>query len=337
MNAESKFTKKDFVPAGEVKWCAGCGDFAILAQVQKVLAETGRSPDEFAFISGIGCSSRFPYYMNCYGLHGIHGRALAIATGTKVANPDISVWVAMGDGDGLAIGGNHFLHAVRRNVNINGVLMDNRIYGLTKGQFSPTSFRGQKTKTAPMGTVENPIDPISLSLSLGGTFVARTTDRSLKHMAEVLRRSYAHEGFSMIQVLQNCPIFNDGAFSNFVGKESAENVLTMVHGEKMIFGLENEKCIVRDGFSPKVAFVAEVDEKDIIVHDEFATDAGLSGFISQMNGNDGLPMALGIFRQIESPAFEMEYRRQNAEAAAASPHKGDLQSLLDSGETWTVS
>ena len=329
MNAESKYTKKDFVPTGEVKWCAGCGDYAILAQVQKVLAETGRSPDEFAFISG--------YYMNCYGLHGIHGRALAIATGTKVANPNLSVWVAMGDGDGLAIGGNHFLHAVRRNVNLNGILMDNRIYGLTKGQFSPTSFRGQKTKTAPMGTVEDPIDPISLSLSLGGTFVARATDRDVKHLGSVIARCYEHEGFGMVQVLQNCPIFNDGAYDAWVGKGSAENVLKMEHGQKMIFGLENEKCIVRQGFSPKVAYVSEVNEADIVVHDEFASDPGLAGFLSQMNGNKGLPMALGIFRQIKAPSYEAEYRRQNDEAYAKSPHKGNLQSLLNSGETWTVS
>ncbi|MDT8445582.1 MAG: 2-oxoacid:ferredoxin oxidoreductase subunit beta [bacterium] len=335
MNAESKYTKKDFVPPGDVKWCAGCGDYAILAQVQKVLAETGISPDQFAFISGIGCSSRFPYYMNCYGLHGIHGRALAIATGTKVANPDLHVWVAMGDGDGLAIGGNHFIHAVRRNVGIKSILMDNRIYGLTKGQFSPTSQRGAKVKTAPMGTVEDPIDPISLSLSLGGSFVARTTDRDVKHMAEVLRRSQEHDGFSMVQVLQNCPIFNDGAFDTWVSKGKEEYVLKLVHGEKMIFGLDNEKCIVRNGFSPKVALVAEVDEKDIIIHDEFATDSGLAGFLSQLNGTNGMPMALGIFRQIDHPAFEAEYRRQNAEAAATKG-KGDLATMLHEGETWTL-
>lgn len=336
MNAESKYTKKDFVPAGDVKWCAGCGDFAILAQVQKALAESGRSPDEFAFISGIGCSSRFPYYMNCYGLHGIHGRALAIATGTKVANPDLQVWVAMGDGDALAIGGNHFLHAVRRNVGIKGVLMDNRIYGLTKGQFSPTSFRGQKTKTAPMGTVEDPVDPISLSLSLGGTFVARTSDRDVKHMGSVLRRAQEHEGFAMTQVLQNCPIFNDGAFDAWATKGKEANVLKLVHGEKMIFGIDNEKCIVRDGFSPKVALVSEVDEKDILVHDEFATDRGLAGFLSQLNGKDDMPMALGIFRDIKAPSFEAEYRRQNDEAAQ-NMGKGDLATMLSSGETWVIS
>ncbi len=336
MNAESQFTKKDFVPTGEVKWCAGCGDFSILAQVQKVLSETGKSPESFAFISGIGCSSRFPYYMNCYGLHGIHGRALAIATGAKVANPALEVWVAMGDGDGLAIGGNHFVHAVRRNVGIKGTLMDNRIYGLTKGQFSPTSFRGQKTKTAPMGTVEDPLDPISLSLSLGGTFVARTQDRDPKHMAEIFRRAHEHEGFAMMQVLQNCVIFNDGAFDDWCTKGKEEHTIKLVHGEKMIFGMENEKCIIRQGFSPKVALVAEVDANNIVIHDEFAADPGLAGFLAQLNGTHGLPMAYGIFRQIKAPAYEAEYRRQNDEAVAKKG-PGNLQKLLNSGETWTVS
>jgi len=334
MNAESKYTKKDFVPTGEVKWCAGCGDFSILAQVQKVLAETGESPDNFGFISGIGCSSRFPYYMNSYGLHTIHGRALAVATGTKVANPDLHVWVAMGDGDGLAIGGNHFLHAVRRNVGIKCVMMDNRIYGLTKGQFSPTSFRGQKTKTAPMGTVEDPIDPVALALSLGGTFVARSVDRNPKHMAEMMRRMHLHDGFAFIQILQDCVIFNDGAFEPWAAKGREANTIILTHGEKMIYGLENEKCIVRNGFSPKIALVSEVNEADILVHDEFATDIGLAGFLAQLNGEGDMPMAYGIFRQIDSPSFESEYKRQNAEAAANTAP--DLQAMLAAGESWTI-
>ena len=334
MNAESNFTKKDFTPSGEVKWCAGCGDFGILSQTLKVLSETGRSPDDFAFISGIGCSSRFPYYVNTYGYHTIHGRALAIATGTKIANPDLSVWVAMGDGDGLAIGGNHFLHAVRRNVDMVCILMDNQIYGLTKGQFSPTSFRGQKTKTAPLGTMEDPIDPVALTMGLNGTFVARTTDRSAKHMHEVITRAYNHKGFSLVHVLQNCPIFNDGCFDEVVGKDTkADATLMLKQGEKMLFGKESEKCIVSTGFSPKVALVADVDEKDILVHDEH--QAGLGHFLAQMQGED-FPTPLGVFIEREAPTIDQEYIAQN-NSEIARKGKGTIASLLNSGDTWEVS
>jgi len=333
MNAESKYTKKDFVPDGPVKWCAGCGDFAILAQTQKVLADTGRSPDEFAFISGIGCSSRFPYYVNSYGFHTIHGRALAVATGVKVANPNLSVWVAMGDGDGLAIGGNHFLHAVRRNVDMVVILMDNHIYGLTKGQFSPTSLRGQVTKTAPTGTVEDPINPVALTLGLNGSFVARSTDRHPKHLSDILMRAYEHKGFSLVHVLQNCPIFNNGAHDLATKKETRDdNSIILEHGQKMIFGAARDKCIVRNGFSPKVAKVSEVDEKDILVHDE--KDAGLGHFLAQMQG-ESFPVPLGVFIERSAPTIDMEYRRHN-DAEMQKKGKGDLQKLLNSGETWTV-
>jgi len=333
MNAESKYSKKDFVPNGPVKWCAGCGDFSILAQTQKVLGETGRSPDEFAFISGIGCSSRFPYYVDTYGYHTIHGRALAIATGTKIANPDLSVWVAMGDGDGLAIGGNHFLHAVRRNVDMVAILMDNRIYGLTKGQFSPTSFRGQKTKTAPTGTVENPIDPVSLTLGLNGTFVARSSDRHIKHMHEMLTRAYQHKGFSLVHILQNCPIFNDGAFELATSKDTRDdNTVILEHGKPMLYGKEKDKCIVRDGFSPKVANVADVAENEILIHDD--KDAGLGHFLAQMQGDD-FPTPLGVFIERESPTIDQEYvSHENSEIERKG--KGTIASLLNQGETWEV-
>ena len=335
MNVEiKKFTKKDFTPDGEVKWCAGCGDFRILAQTQKVLAETGRSPDEFAFISGIGCSSRFPYYINSYGYHTIHGRALAVATGTKTFNPELSVWVAMGDGDGLSIGGNHFLHAVRKNLDIVCILMDNRIYGLTKGQFSPTSLKGQKTKTSPYGTLEKPLDPVALTLGIGGTFVARTTDRNPKEMQRVLKRAYEHKGFSMVQILQNCVIFNDGAFEKETGKEKKDNNLNLVHGEPMIFGMEDEKAIIRDGFNPKVVNVADVDSSEILIHDETAVDPGLSLFLTALDG-PGFPMPMGIIRQIEEPTFDQEAHAQVAEVTAKKG-VGNIQELLNSGETWTV-
>ncbi len=333
MNAESKYKKQDFVPDGAVKWCAGCGDFSILAQTQKVLAATGRSPDEFAFISGIGCSSRFPYYVNSYGYHTIHGRALAIATGTKIANPELSVWVAMGDGDGLAIGGNHFLHAVRRNLDMVVILMDNQIYGLTKGQFSPTSIRGQKTKTAPTGTMEDPIDPVALTLGLNGTFVARTTDRSMKQMSEILMRAYEHKGFSMVQILQNCPIFNDGAHDLATAKATRDDhTLVLEHGQKMIFGKDKDKAIVRDGFKPKVVNVADVNEAEILVHDE--KDSGLGHFLAQMQGSD-YPIPLGVFIERTAPTIDQEYRTSN-DAEIERLGKGTLNNLLHQGETWKV-
>ena len=336
MNTEAKqYTKKDFTPDGAVKWCAGCGDFGILAQTQKVLAELGRSPDEFAFISGIGCSSRFPYYVDTYGFHTIHGRALAIATGTKVHNPDLSVWVAMGDGDGLSIGGNHFIHAVRRNVDMVCILMDNQIYGLTKGQFSPTSLRGQRTKTSPFGTTEDPMDPIAAALGVGGTFVARSTDRNPKHLQEMLRRAYAHKGFSLIHVLQNCIIFNDACFEDYVGKEKADHTLMLEHGKPMIFGKESDKAIVIDGFDPKVVNVADVDSADIAIHDEFAAGEGNANFVNSMSKGGGFPMPLGVIRQIDTPAFDAANAAQLVDVTAKLG-KGDLQTLLNSGDTWTV-
>ncbi|MDH5559929.1 MAG: 2-oxoacid:ferredoxin oxidoreductase subunit beta [Deltaproteobacteria bacterium] len=335
MNIEiSKFTKKDFTPDGEVKWCSGCGDFSILAQAQKVLAETGRSPDEFAFISGIGCSSRFPYYVNSYGYHTIHGRALAVATGTKTFNPDLSVWVAMGDGDGLSIGGNHFLHAVRKNVDLVCILMDNRIYGLTKGQFSPTTDKGQVTKTSPYGTLESPVDPVSLTLGIGGSFVARATDRNPKEMQRIFKAAYEHKGFSLVHVLQNCVIFNDDCFNRETGSEKLDNTLQLVQGEPMIFGKENDKAIVRDGFSPKVVNKADVDPSEILVHDENADDPGLALFLSSMNKPE-LPTPLGIFRKVSQGTYDEDTHLQLKEITAKKG-KGDLQTLLNSGDTWKV-
>jgi len=337
MTTEVKqFTKKDFTPDGMVKWCAGCGDFSILAQTQKVLAEIGRPPEDFAFISGIGCSSRFPYYVNTYGYHTIHGRALSIATGAKVHNPDLSVWVAMGDGDGLSIGGNHFLHTVRRNVDIVCILMDNQIYGLTKGQFSPTSLRGQQTKTSPFGTTESPMDPIAAALGVEGTFVARSTDRNPKHLQEMLRRAYAHKGFSLVHVLQNCHIFNDKCFDDYVGKENGDNRILLEHGKPMIFGNDNDKAIVIDGFDPKVVNVADVDASEIAVHDEFTEGVGNANFVNSMakDGN-GFPMPLGVIREIKTPAFDEANAQLNA-SVIAKQGKGDLQTLLNAGDTWTV-
>ena len=335
MNMEaSKYSKKDFVSDQEVKWCAGCGDFSILAQAQKVLAESGISPDKVTFVSGIGCSSRFTYYMNTYGFHSIHGRALAVATGVKTANPEQSVWVAFGDGDGLSIGGNHFIHTIRRNLDVVCIMMDNRIYGLTKGQYSPTSLMDQVTKTSPFGKLEFPMDPVAVALASGATFVARSIDRNPKHLNEILHKALKHKGFSFVHVLQNCVIFNDGAFSNYVGTEKDGNILFLKDGEQMLFGKDKDKAIVRDGFNPKVVDVAEVDQAEILVHEERVAAPGQGLFLSQMSeGNFPLPM--GVIRQYEMPTYAAQYEDQISRVTAKQG-KGDLQTILNSGDTWTV-
>ncbi|PCI24977.1 MAG: 2-oxoacid:ferredoxin oxidoreductase subunit beta [SAR324 cluster bacterium] len=335
MNTQAKkYTKKDFVSNQEVKWCSGCGDFSILSQTQKVLSEIGRPPEEITFVSGIGCSSRFTYYMDTYGFHTIHGRALAVATGVKTQNPDLSVWVAFGDGDGMSIGGNHFIHTIRRNLDIVCIMMDNRIYGLTKGQYSPTSLRDQITKTSPFGKLEAPMDPVAMALSSGATFVARSTDRNPKHLNEVLHKAYQHKGFSFVHVLQNCVIFNDGCHEPYVGKEKADNTLMLKDGQPMIFGKENDKAIVRDGFDPKVVNVADVDASEILVHDENSSSQGQSYFLAQMSEGK-FPMPMGVIRQVEEPTYDGAYTEQIAEITAKQG-QGDLQELLDSGDTWTV-
>ncbi len=330
----SKYTKKDFVSDQEVKWCAGCGDFGILAQTQKVLAETGIDPENVAFVSGIGCSSRFTYYMNTYGFHSIHGRALAVATGLKTANPDLSVWCAFGDGDGMSIGGNHFIHTIRRNLDIVCIMMDNRIYGLTKGQYSPTTLGGQITKTSPFGKLEKAMEPVALAMAAGATFIARSSDRNPKHLNEMLHKAYQHKGFSFVHVLQNCVIFNDGAFDDYVGKEKADHTLMLKDGEKLIFGKNNDRAIARDGFNPKIVNIKDVDESEILVHDENAKDAGQGLFLSQM-GEGNYPMPMGVIRKHVEPTYDEQYEQQIAQVIAKQG-KGDLQELLNSGDTWTV-
>lgn len=334
MSNESKYTKKDFASNNEVKWCSGCGDYGILSQTQKVLAEIGKPPHETTFVSGIGCSSRFIYYMNSYGYHTIHGRALAVATGMKTANPKQDIWVTIGDGDCISIGGNHFIHAVRRNLDIVCILMDNRIYGLTKGQFSPTTEVNKKTKTSPYGKVEDPMDPVGLALGSGATFVARGSARNLKQLGDLLHKAHAHKGFSLVHVLTNCVIFNDGAFEDFVGKEKQDNVVNLVDGEPMIFGKDNEKAVITNGFDPQIVNVADVDKSQIIVHDEKSTSPGYANFLGCLDGYN-LPMSMGILRQQELPTYEREVERQ-IEQVTEMKGKGDLQSFLNSGDTWTV-
>src|SRR5215831_18450616 len=267
MSTETKLAKKDFVSDQDVRWCPGCGDYAILSQVQKVLPELGVPRENFVFISGIGCSSRFPYYVNTYGFHSIHGRAPAIATGVKVSRPELSVWVVTGDGDALSIGGNHLIHVLRRNVDLNILLFNNRIYGLTKGQYSPTSEPGKITKSTPLGSVDRPFEPLALALGAAGTFVARSLDVEAKHLQEILRRAHAHRGTSFVEILQNCNIFNDGAFETLTDKErKAEHQLILEHGKPLVFGAKRDKGIrLGSGMRPEVVTLGDgVSESDLL-------------------------------------------------------------------------
>ncbi len=329
--------RKDFVSGQEVRWCPGCGDYSILYQCQKVLPKLGIPREKFVFVSGIGCSSRFPYYMNTYGFHSIHGRAPTVATGLKLANPDLSVWVMTGDGDGLSIGGNHLLHAMRRNIDINIVLFNNRIYGLTKGQYSPTSVLQQKTKTSPMGTVEQPINPLCIAIASEATFVARSVDADTEHLGYVLERAARHKGVSFVEVYQNCLVFNDGAFKDFTAKAvRADNVLYLEHGKPMVFGKDRDKGIVSTGAVPRVATIGDdgVTEEDVWVHDERAPSAALAYMLTQMHF-PVFPVRVGVFRAVEKPTYEEQVHAQIAEAHESSG-EGTIEDLLQGSSTWDV-
>jgi 2-oxoglutarate ferredoxin oxidoreductase subunit beta len=307
-----------------------------LAQVKKVLAELHRPPEDVVFVSGIGCSSRFPYYMNTYGFHSIHGRALPVATGIKVANPDLSVWVVTGDGDGLSIGGNHLIHAIRRNLDVNILLFNNRIYGLTKGQASPTSELGKRTKSTPMGSVDNPIHPLAIAIGAEASFVARTLDVNVKHLAETLRRAEEHHGASFVEIYQNCPIFNDGAYSFASDKDQKlETTIYLEHGKPLIFGKNRDKGIRLHGLDPEVVKLGDgVKEDDLLFHDERAPEPSLAYLLSRMWYPE-FPEPMGVFRCVDAPIFENEILRQE-EQAIAEKGRGDLESLLNSGDCWTV-
>jgi 2-oxoglutarate ferredoxin oxidoreductase subunit beta len=334
-----KLTRKDFISDQDVRWCPGCGDYAILAQVQKVMPELGIARENIVFVSGIGCSSRFPYYMNTYGFHGIHGRAPAIATGLKVARPELQVWVVTGDGDGLSIGGNHLIHALRRNVDLKIMLFNNRIYGLTKGQYSPTSEVGKKTKSTPLGSIDHPFNPISVALGAEASFVARTIDTETKHMQEVLLKAAHHKGSAFIEIYQNCNVFNDGAFEGVTEKTSkADHQLVLEHGKPMIFGKDKNKGIRLTGmFHPEVVTLGEngVTEKDLLVHDEQAPHAGLAFLLSQLDIPD-YPVALGVLRSVERGVYDQMAQEQEQKHVAAKG-VGDLKKLLHQGDVWTVS
>src|ERR1035437_9362246 len=335
--AAVSLTKKDFESNQVVSWCPGCGDYVVLAQVQKLLPTLGIPREKFAFISGIGCSSRFPYYMETYGMHSIHGRAPAIASGLKLARPGLSVWGVTGDGDALAIGGNHFIHAMRRNVDLKILLLNNRIYGLTKGQYSPTSEIGKKTKTTPMGSIDRPFNPLALALGAGASFVARSVDTDLAHLQSVLARAAKHKGTAFVEVLQNCIVFNDGAYDKLTDKESrADARVLLEHGKPLVFGKERNRGIVLRGMDAQAVTLGEngITEADLLVHDESAGQSSLAFVLSQFDGPD-LPVPLGVFRAVQTPTYQERNAQQVAEARSTKG-RGKLASLLNSGDTWTI-
>ena len=329
------YTRADFSSDQSVRWCPGCGDYAILAQAQKVFPDLGVSKENFVFISGIGCSSRFPYYMNTFGFHTIHGRAPAIASGVKLSNPDLSVWVVTGDGDGLSIGGNHTIHLLRRNLDINVMLFNNRIYGLTKGQYSPTSEIGKVTKSSPLGSLDRPFNPLTLALGAGATYVARTIDRESKHMQAMISRSYGHKGTSFLEIYQNCNIFNDGAFGPMTDKESkADSVLWLENGQPMVFGKEKNRGIRLDGNTP---MIVEIGDKwsldDVLVHNE--SDYVIASLLSNLTYQSDFPDPIGVLYAIDSPTYE-ELMMEQINNAIGKKGSTSVQDILNAGDTWVV-
>ena len=327
-------TKQDFVTDQEVRWCPGCGDYAILSAVQKVAPTLGIPKEKFVFVSGIGCSSRFPYYMNTYGFHTIHGRALTVATGLKSVRPDLSVWVITGDGDALSIGGNHLIHALRRNVNLNILMFNNQIYGLTKGQYSPTSEQGKRTKSTPFGSIDYPVNGLSLALAAEATFVARSIDVYGPHLQTVLKEAVAHEGSSFVEIYQNCNIFNDGAFKEFADRKvRSERLLELEDKKPMLFGEEHPRGIAFENGVPHVVD-AQKNAAKVQVHDVKLPSASVAFALSRMSRPD-FPVPIGVFRNIERPSYDKLLNEQMNEASERSG-KADIEKLLKSGQTWKV-
>ncbi|HZY28931.1 MAG TPA: 2-oxoacid:ferredoxin oxidoreductase subunit beta [Jiangellaceae bacterium] len=330
-------TKKTFTSDQEVRWCPGCGDYAILAAVQGFLPELGLRRENIVFISGIGCSSRFPYYLDTYGMHSIHGRAPAIATGLATSRPDLSVWVVTGDGDALSIGGNHLIHALRRNVNMTILLFNNRIYGLTKGQYSPTSELGKITKSTPMGSLDAPFNPVSLALGAEATFVARTVDSDRAHLTSVLRAAASHRGTSLVEIYQNCNIFNDGAFELLKDPTTGTQwSIPLVHGEPLVFGPDGASCVVQDGFGGlRIAETNQVDASEIVVHDAHRESPAYAFALSRLSSQDLRYSPMGVFRSVEKPTYDRMMAEQlDVAKAERAP---DLDALLVGNDTWTVS
>jgi len=330
------YTRADFQTDQEVRWCPGCGDYTILAAVQMFLAGLDLPKENIVFVSGIGCAARFPYYVNTYGMHSVHGRAPAIATGVAVANPELSVWAVGGDGDMLSIGGNHLIHAMRRNINVNILLFNNQIYGLTKGQYSPTSEVGKRTKSSPMGSLDYPFNPVSLALGAEATFVARTLDMDRNHTMEMLQRAYDHPGSALIEIYQNCNVFNDKAFIQLTGKqERQDNRIDLVHGQPILFGAEQDKAVAWDKGRAVIVDSAAVDPSQIIVHDAHADDPSTAFAISRLAHGPYSPTPVGVFREVTRPVYDDGVTSQIA-AARQSKGDGDLTGLLASNGTWTV-
>ena len=336
---EIKLTSKDFASDQDVRWCPGCGDYSILAQVQRSFPDMiGIKKENIIWISGIGCSSRFPYYMDTYGFHTIHGRAPAIATGVKVSRPDLSVWVAAGDGDLLSIGGNHFIHACRKNIDLKILLFNNRIYGLTKGQYSPTSEKGKKTKTSPYGSVDYPFNPISLALGSEATFVARSLDRDTKHLQSMIKRAADHKGTAFLEIFQNCVIYNDGAFDRLTDKSTKDdNVLVLEHGKPMVFGANKDKGIMMDNGKPVVVEIGEGKHRieDIVVHNELDESPLLATMLAHMTDDPDMPTPIGVFRQISKQTYD-EAVEEQINKVRQLKGEGDLEKVLFNGNTWEV-
>ena len=335
---EEQLTRKDFVSDQDVRWCPGCGDYAILAQMQKVLPDVGIPREKMVFVSGIGCSSRFPYYMNTYGVHSIHGRAPTIATGLKCVNEDLSVWVITGDGDGLSIGGNHLLHCLRRNVDLKIILFNNRIYGLTKGQYSPTSLPGHRTKSTPFGSIDYPLNPISVAIAAEATFVARTQDTNTKHLAEVLKRAAAHRGTAFVEVFQNCVVFNPTAWDHTTDPDVRDdNILYLEEGQPLVFGKNRDRGLRMRGGDVEVVPVGSGDgtgEEELIIHREGLENTSYVYMLSRMDFPD-FPVPFGILRAVEKPTYSGQLNDQ-VEEAIARKGAGDLAELYHSADTWVV-
>lgn len=324
----------DFASDQDVRWCPGCGDYSILAQMKKVLPEVGATQENTVFISGIGCSSRFPYYMNTYGLHSIHGRAPAFATGLKSTRPELSVWVITGDGDALSIGGNHFMHIIRRNVDVNIVLFNNAIYGLTKGQYSPTSKVGSITKSTPRGSIDHPLNPISVAIAAEATFVARSIDTNIKHLVSMLKRAAAHKGTSFIEVYQNCNVFNDGTWDYAKDKATKEETTVQLeHGKPLIFA-GGKKGIRLNGFAPEIVSLDNVAQDDLLFHDEKAANSQLAFLLSRLRHPE-FPEPIGVFRAVDRATYD-ELINAQVEAAQQENGQGELEKLFNSGDSWTV-
>lgn len=341
--APLNYQRKDFQSDQTVRWCPGCGDYSILAQMQRVMpeicAQQGISKEKIVFISGIGCSSRFPYYMNMFGFHTIHGRAMTIATGLAAARPDLHIWVITGDGDALSIGGNHFIHTMRRNINLKVLLFNNRIYGLTKGQYSPTSEKGKRTKSSPMGSIEEPINPLFMALASGATFAARAIDTDSKNLQAVLKRAAAHRGMAFVEIFQNCNVFNDGAFSYFTDRKSmADTTVYLEHDKPVLFGKDKEKTLLikrgAHGLEPTVVNVSDVAEEDIVVFKEDREPNYFARFLAQMNDRE-YPVALGVYRAVRKTTYTDLLDEQVAEAMTQQG-KGDFFKYLNQGDTWEV-